>query len=43
MTDEQEELLRQLATLRGEEKPDATLHQNSGGIFGKIKDAFTGR
>ena len=43
LTEEQEELLRQLAAIRGEEKPDATLHENTGGIFGKIKDAFTGR
>jgi molecular chaperone DnaJ len=43
LTQEQEELLRQLAALRDEEKPEANLHENVGGIFGKIKDAFTGR
>ncbi|NBU31596.1 MAG: molecular chaperone DnaJ [Actinobacteria bacterium] len=43
LTSEQEALLRQLATLRDEEKPDATLHEHSNGLFGKIKDVFTGR
>ncbi|MBU6347947.1 MAG: molecular chaperone DnaJ [Actinomycetales bacterium] len=43
LTPEQEELLKKLAELRGEEKPEANLHQHTNGLFGKIKDAFTGR
>ncbi|MBU6348147.1 MAG: molecular chaperone DnaJ, partial [Actinomycetales bacterium] len=43
LTTEQEELLKKLAELRGEEKPEANLHQHTNGLFGKIKDAFTGR
>jgi len=43
ISEEQAELLRQLAALRNEEKPDATLHETAGGIFGKIKDVFTSK
>ena len=43
LTDEQAELLRTLATLRGEEKPEAQLHNHGSGLFNKIKDVFTGR
>ena len=39
----QEELIRQLATLRNEEAPMAQLHQQSSSLFGKLKDAFTTR
>lgn len=40
---EQQELLTKLAQLRGEEKPAATFNEQSSGLFGKLKDAFTGR
>ncbi|MEY4311475.1 MAG: putative chaperone protein DnaJ [Actinomycetota bacterium] len=43
LTSEQQELLTKLAQARGEEKPAATFTEHSSGIFGKIKDAFTGR
>ena len=43
LTEEQAELLRQLATMRGEEKPAGSLHDHGSGLFSKIKDAFTGR
>jgi molecular chaperone DnaJ len=38
----QEELLRELAAIRGEEKPDGKLGQDrpSGSVFGRIRDAF---
>lgn len=39
LTEEQEELLRQFAALRGEERPEGRLTPNKG-IFGKIRDAF---
>ncbi|HVU74055.1 MAG TPA: molecular chaperone DnaJ [Mycobacteriales bacterium] len=39
---EQEELLRKLAALRGEEHPDGQAH-DGGGLFGRLRDAFTGR
>ena len=43
LTQEQADLLRQLAVLRDEEKPEAALHHHGAGIFNKIKDVFTGR
>ena len=43
LDDEQVELLKQLATLRYEEKPQAALHEHASGLFGKLKDAFTSR
>ena len=39
VTEEQAELLRQFATLRGEERPEGRLQPNKG-LFGKIRDAF---
>jgi molecular chaperone DnaJ len=38
----QEELLRELASLRGEERPAATIQaaSNAGGLFSRLKDAF---
>ncbi|ADU48653.1 molecular chaperone DnaJ [Intrasporangium calvum] len=39
LTDEQEDLLRQFAALRGEERPEGRLTPNKG-LFGKIRDAF---
>ncbi|HET9842059.1 MAG TPA: molecular chaperone DnaJ [Nocardioides sp.] len=40
----QEELMRELAAIRGEEKPDGRLGQSrpSGSVFGRIRDAFNG-
>lgn len=37
---EQEELLRQLAVLRGEERPEGRLSPAGQGLFGKLRDAF---
>jgi molecular chaperone DnaJ len=39
----QEDLIRQLASLRGEETPSGQLHEQSSSLFGKLKDAFTTR
>ena len=38
----QEELMRELAAIRGEEKPDGRLGPTraSGSVFGRIRDAF---
>ncbi|SFB70484.1 molecular chaperone DnaJ [Nocardioides terrae] len=38
----QEELLHQLATLRGEEHPTGQLRASSKGVFGRLRDAFNG-
>jgi molecular chaperone DnaJ len=40
----QEELLRELAAIRDEEKPDGRLGQarSSGSVFGRIRDVFNG-
>jgi molecular chaperone DnaJ len=40
----QEELLRELAAIRDEEKPEARLGSSrpSGSVFGRIRDAFNG-
>ena len=43
LTDEQEELLRQLAALRVEERPQANLAPLGGGVFARLRDAFMGR
>ncbi len=40
LDEEQEQLLRNLAALRGEERPPGT---PSGGLFGRLREAFTGR
>jgi molecular chaperone DnaJ len=37
---QQEELLRQLAVLRGEERPEGRLAPANHGLFGKLRDAF---
>jgi molecular chaperone DnaJ len=39
----QEELLRQLATLRGEEQPEGQMRAAAKGVFGRFRDAFNGR
>jgi molecular chaperone DnaJ len=43
LDDEQETLLRQLAALRGEERPEARLSAAQGGVFAKLRDRFAGR
>lgn len=43
LSPEQAELLRQLAVLRGEERPEATLSPTNAGLFTRLRDAFTGR
>jgi molecular chaperone DnaJ len=43
LDDEQAELLRRLAALRGEERPDARLAASHGGVFGKLRDKLAGR
>ena len=42
LDDEQAELLRKLAVLRGEERP-GLVAKTGGGLFGKLRDAFEGR
>lgn len=44
LTSEQEDLLRRLAVLRGEEHPDARVASpQDGGFFGRLRDAFKAR
>jgi molecular chaperone DnaJ len=43
LDEEQEALLRQLATLRGEDLPVSTRANGGGGLFSKMRDAFNGR
>jgi len=43
LTGEQEDVLRQLAVLRGEERPVGRLTPASNGLFGKLRDAFLGK
>jgi molecular chaperone DnaJ len=43
LDNEQEELLRKLASLRGEETPDGSFKAAAPGLFGRIRDAFNGR
>lgn len=43
LTPEQEDVLRQLAVLRGEERPEGRLTPASNGLFGKLRDAFLGK
>ena len=42
LDDEQRELLRQLAELRGETRPHVSVDRAKKGVFDRIKDAFTG-
>jgi len=39
----QAELLRELATLRGEEQPELAARAHNGGFFSRIRDSFAGR
>lgn len=43
LTDEQRALVEQLAALRGEQMPAATLAPIGGGVFSRLRDAFMGR
>ncbi|GAB4064582.1 molecular chaperone DnaJ [Angustibacter speluncae] len=44
LDERQEELLRELASLRGETRPSGRLAStHGGGVFGKLKDRFAGR
>jgi molecular chaperone DnaJ len=43
MDDEQVELLRKLAALRGEERPEARFAGSSSGVFAKLRDKLSGR
>jgi molecular chaperone DnaJ len=36
----QEELLRELAAIREEEKPSGQVHPSSRSVFGRLRDAF---
>jgi molecular chaperone DnaJ len=40
---EQEELLRQLARLRGDESPPGRFAPGEQGFFSRLRDAFNGR
>jgi molecular chaperone DnaJ len=40
---EQEQLLRSLATLRGEERPEARVTSGGGKLFSRLRDAWSGR
>ncbi|WP_028661136.1 molecular chaperone DnaJ [Nocardioides insulae] len=42
LDDAQQDLLRQLAELRGEDTPTGNLKQGGHGFFGKLRDAFNG-
>jgi molecular chaperone DnaJ len=41
--EEQRDLLRRLAALRGEERPEGQLVSNSGGVFARLRDKLTGK
>jgi molecular chaperone DnaJ len=43
LDDEQRELLSRLAALRGEERPEGRLATHGSGLFGRLKDALSGR
>ncbi len=43
LDEQQEDLLRQLAELRGETRPTGRMASAHGGVFGKLKDRFVGR
>ena len=43
VTPEQEDLLRQLATMRGEERPEGKVAPLEKGLLGKLRDAFKAR
>jgi molecular chaperone DnaJ len=41
--EEQRDLLRQLAELRDETRPEVTVQKHSRGVFGRLRDAFAGQ
>ncbi len=41
--EEQRDLLRQLAVLRGETRPEVTVQKTGRGVFGRLRDAFAGQ
>ena len=41
--DEQRELLRQLAELREETRPEVSVQKHGRGMFGRLRDAFAGQ
>jgi len=41
--EEQRELLRQLAELREETRPEVTVQKHGRGVFGRLRDAFAGQ
>lgn len=43
LDDDQAELLRRLAAMRGEERPDARLSAANPGVFAKLRDKLSGR
>ena len=43
LDDEQTRLLRELAKLRGEERPGVAARAGGGKLFGRLRDAFDGR
>jgi len=43
LDDEQSDLLRSLATLRGEERPAGRIASNNSGVFSRIKEKLSGR
>jgi len=43
LDEEQERLLRELATARGEERPESRLSPAQPGVFSRLKDKFAGR
>ena len=40
---EQRELLRELAVLREETRPEVTVQKTGRGMFGRLRDAFAGQ
>jgi molecular chaperone DnaJ len=43
LDDQQRELLRQLAELRDEMRPEVTVQKTGRGVFGRLRDAFAGQ
>ena len=43
LDDAQRDLLRDLAAMRGEERPTTSLASTDGGFFGRLRGAFKGR
>jgi molecular chaperone DnaJ len=43
LDDDQRELLRQLAELREETRPEVTVQRHGRGVFGRLRDAFAGQ